>query len=53
MNETSRPDFAKLASTPRSFQDADQRLVGCPPAIAITPETQRSVPPRPARLSPP
>ncbi len=36
MKET-RPDFAKLASTPRAFLDADQRLVGCPPAIAITP----------------
>ena len=36
-----RPDFAKLASTPRSFQDADQRLVGCPPAIAITPVADR------------
>ncbi|MGI6496366.1 MAG: L-fucose isomerase [Kiritimatiellia bacterium] len=37
MKAEARPDFAKLASTSRSFQDADQRLIGALPAIAITP----------------
>ena len=37
MKAEARPDFAKLAATPRSFEDADTRLVGALPAIAITP----------------
>ncbi|HOG49283.1 MAG TPA: L-fucose isomerase [Lentisphaeria bacterium] len=32
-----RPDFAKLANPVRSFQDADQSLLGHFPTIAITP----------------
>ncbi len=34
---TCRPDFEKMAATPRSFEDADRALVGPVPTIALTP----------------
>ena len=37
MKEQTRPDFAKLAKTPRSFQQADKKVLGQIPTIAITP----------------
>ena len=37
MKEQTRPDFVKLSKTPRSFQQADKKVLGQIPTIAITP----------------
>ena len=37
MAKSERPDFNKLANTPRSFQDADRKILGPITTIAITP----------------
>jgi len=41
--ELVRPDFEKLAGQARAFHDADQRLVGPIPTVAITPVDMHNV----------